>query len=68
MAGDFEDQIARAEAKQQEQRDRQAYKDGQARNRRDREDPSNSGSPGKDGYGSMSVSEKEAYKRGFRGD
>lgn len=68
MADEFEEQIRKAEEKQQRQRDRDAYKRGKARRDADQNDPSNEGSPGKDRYGSMSPSEKEAYKRGYRGE
>ncbi|MDU8926576.1 hypothetical protein RXV86_04175 [Alisedimentitalea sp. MJ-SS2] len=68
MADEFEEQIRKAEEKQQRQRDRDAFERGKARRKADHDNPANDGSPGKDGYGSMTGSEKEAYKRGFRGE
>lgn len=66
--GDFEDAVDHAIDKQQKQRARAAYKKGKARHDEDRKNPANSGSPGKDGYGSMTPEEKAAYKKGFRGE
>ena len=46
----------------------EAYKKGQARRQAYQQDPSAGGGPVDDGYGQMTPAEKEAYKRGHRGD
>ncbi|WGW03055.1 hypothetical protein [Tropicibacter oceani] len=46
----------------------QAYKKGKDRRKKHHDDPANSGGPRDDGYQNMSPEEKEAYKRGHRGD
>lgn len=46
----------------------QAYKKGKDRNEAYQKDPSKPGGPKDDGYDSMGHDEKEAYKRGHRGD
>lgn len=60
--------VRRAEAKQQREREEVAHKRGQARRKEDQAKPDNDGSPTKDGYGSMTSGEREAYKRGVRGE
>lgn len=67
MADEYEDQIRKADDKQQSERDRSAYNAGKKRREQDQADPANSGSPGGDGYGGMSASEKDAYRRGVTG-
>lgn len=46
----------------------QAYKKGKDRHEGYHEDPTKKGGPKDDGYENMSPEEKEAYKRGHRGD
>jgi hypothetical protein len=46
----------------------QAYKKGKDRQEAYQRDPSHPGGPRDDGYEHMSPDEKEAYKRGHRGD
>lgn len=54
--------------KQEREREEAAYKRGKARHKSNKEHPEKSGGPKEDGYGSMTEREKEAYKRGHRGD
>lgn len=49
-------------------RTHQAYKKGKDRNKQYQDDPSKPGGPKDDGYANMSPEEKEAYKKGHRGD
>ncbi len=45
-----------------------AYDKGKARHDQYHKDPAKAGGPKEDGYGNMSPAEKEAYKKGHRGD
>ena len=45
-----------------------AYDKGKARHDQYQKDPSKAGGPKDDGYGGMSPDEKEAYKKGHRGE
>lgn len=66
--GTIDDSIRKAEEKQEQQREHIAYEKGKKRHETNQHDPSNQGGPDKDGYGAMTPREKEAYKRGHRGD
>ena len=64
----IDEAISNAEAKQEREREDKAYKKGKDRHQEDQSNPSNRGGPKGDGYGNMSPGEKEAYKKGHRGD
>lgn len=65
---DPDDAIKRAEEKQEQEHERVAYESGKARHKSNQEQPDKPGGPGDDHYDRMSDREKEAYKKGHRGD
>lgn len=61
------DDISAAEKHQAKQRADEAHKKGKALHKQIHKDPARAGMPSGDGYKGMSPGEKEAYKKGFRG-
>lgn len=62
------DDIDAADNYHQQQKEDAAYKKGKDLHDNIQEDPAGAGRPSDDGYGKMSRDEKEAYKKGYRGD
>jgi hypothetical protein len=62
------DDIDLAEREQEKERVKEAYRKGKARHDKIQEDPAAAGGPSVDGYENMNEAEKEAYKKGFRGE
>lgn len=61
------DDISAAEKHQERQRADAAHKKGKALHDSIQKDPARAGKPSDDDYKNMSPTEKEAYKKGFRG-
>ncbi len=62
-----DDAVGGAIAKQEKEREGAAYEKGKSRSENYKADPTSGGGSKDDGYGGMSPSEKEAYKKGHRG-
>lgn len=62
------DDIDAAERHQEQERANEAHAKGKALHDRIQKDPEGAGKPSDDRYKDMSATEKEAYKKGFRGE
>lgn len=62
------DDIDAAERHQAQQQVDEAYRKGKKLHDDIQDDPRHAGKPSDDGYAHMSEAEREAYKKGFRGE